>query len=76
MTAESLAQRQEESVNRQEESNRRYLEAAAPLMSAQQLALVKQTLEQQIIISRTNARMQRERMEALSSGNQAARGQP
>ncbi len=64
MTPQTMAQQQEEEVNRQEESNRRYLEAAQPYMSSQQLNLVRETLEQQIAISRANARAQRQRMEA------------
>lgn len=68
MTPELRAQQQEDSINRQEESNRRYLETAAPYMSAQQLTLVRETLEQQIAISRANARMQRQRAEAAAGG--------
>lgn len=55
---------QEEQVNRQEESNRRYLEAAAPYMTPQQLALVRETLENQVAISRASARQLRQRLES------------
>ncbi len=68
MNVESFARQQEESVNRQEESNRRYLEVAAAHMTSRQLALVKEVLEQQIAISRASARMQRERAEARRPG--------
>jgi hypothetical protein len=69
MNAESFLRSQEDSISRQEESNRRYLETAAPYMTSRQLSLVKEVLEQQIAISRASARMQRERME--KSGNAA-----
>jgi hypothetical protein len=61
VTPEMRAQLQEESTNRQEQSNQRYLLAAAPYMSPQQLALVRETLEQQIAMSRATARLQRQR---------------
>lgn len=64
MTPETRAQLREDEVNRQEESNRRYLEAATPYMSPQQLALVRDTLEWQIGLGRAEARMQRQRLEA------------
>lgn len=64
MTPEFRAQQREEEVNRQEESNRRYLDAAAPYMSPQQLALVRETLEWQIAMSRASARWQRERLQS------------
>jgi hypothetical protein len=65
---ESFARQQEEAVNRQEESNRRYLDIAAAHMTSKQLALVKEVLEQQITISRAAARMQRERAQAARPG--------
>lgn len=65
---EAMARMQEESVNRQEESNRRYLEVAAAHMTAKQLALVKEVLEQQIALSRAGARLQRERLQSARPG--------
>lgn len=64
LTPEARAMLQEEQVNRQEESNRRYLEAAAPYMTPQQLALVRETLENQVAISRASARQLRQRLES------------
>jgi hypothetical protein len=64
VNAESAMRVQEESINRQEESNRRYLEVAAAHMTARQLSLVKEVLEQQIAMSRASARLQRERMQS------------
>jgi hypothetical protein len=64
MTPEARALLQEEQVNWQEESNRRYLEAAAPYMTPPQLALVRETLENQIAMSRASARQLRQRLES------------
>ena len=72
--AQLLAQQTTESIDRQEQSNRRYLQAAAPYMSPKQLELVKDTLEQQIAMSRATARMQAERSmnRALGTNPQAS----
>lgn len=67
MTPEARGQQLEEQVNLQEQSNRRYLDAAAPYMSPQQLALVRDTLEWQIAMTRASARMQRERLDAYAA---------
>jgi hypothetical protein len=52
---------QEESMKRQEESNRRILEAAAPTLSTKQLAALREQFEQDDAMRRASSRLQRER---------------
>ncbi len=56
----SAEKMQEESFKRQAESNRRVIEAATPYLSARQLGTLKETLDQQLAMSRASSRMQRD----------------
>lgn len=66
----------EDSFKRTEENNRRMLEAAAPHLSAKQLAAAREQMEQQAAMSRISLRMQleRERLQppAATSGSGSA----
>lgn len=55
------AQLQEELLKRNEDNNRRMLDAAAPYMNARQLAALREQMEQQAAMSRISSRMQMER---------------
>ncbi len=55
------AQAQEEALKRNEENSRRMLDAAAPSLTAKQLAALREQMEQQAAMTRIVSRMQMER---------------
>jgi hypothetical protein len=66
----------EESMKRSEENNRRMLDAAAPHVSARQLAALREQFDQQASMSRISMRMQMERERLQSQQTQQTQQQP
>ncbi|MEO6080620.1 MAG: hypothetical protein ABIQ86_12680 [Steroidobacteraceae bacterium] len=72
---QAVAQLQEEAMKRQEQSNRRILEAAASSLNPRQLDALREQYEMQAAMNRASSRLQRARQEAQGGTTQAVPGQ-